>query len=168
MSSDTRSNDTGTTVVLIAVEVRASSQEDAQRLMARPSLAGEYVESWWFAEDDRYDGSDNDSAVFVPKGDQKKWAEQVAVERDIDDVLDVTIYDGGLEVGNPWVPAEAAAQRPAGNLMFGVVTEESDEEDQEGCYDYVLGHWPNGEEWVELARWPHDWDIVASMRGVRE
>lgn len=29
-----------------------------------------HVESWWVAEDDRQDGSDNDSAVFVPMGMQ--------------------------------------------------------------------------------------------------
>jgi len=28
------------------------------------------VTSWWVAEDDRHDGSDNDSAVFVPMGTQ--------------------------------------------------------------------------------------------------
>lgn len=28
------------------------------------------VTGWWFAEDDRTCGSDNDSAVFVPKGRQ--------------------------------------------------------------------------------------------------
>jgi hypothetical protein len=28
------------------------------------------VESWWIAEDDRHDGSDNDSAVFVHTGSQ--------------------------------------------------------------------------------------------------
>jgi hypothetical protein len=168
MSSDTRSNDTGTTVVLIAVEVRASSQAEAQELMRQPSLAGQHVESWWFAEDDRHDGSDLDSAVFVPMGEQAQWAEQVRAARDLPDRLDVTLYDGGLEVGNPHVPAEAAALRPAGALMFGVVTEESEDEDEEGCYDYVLGHWPNGEEWVELQRWPVDWDVAASMREVSE
>lgn len=28
------------------------------------------IECWWVAEDDRTDGSDNDSAVFVPPGTQ--------------------------------------------------------------------------------------------------
>lgn len=32
--------------------------------------AGGPITSWWIAEDDRLDGSDNDSAVFVTKGFQ--------------------------------------------------------------------------------------------------
>jgi hypothetical protein len=30
----------------------------------------EFLECWWVAEDDRRDGSDNDSAVFVNPGAQ--------------------------------------------------------------------------------------------------
>ena len=33
-------------------------------------LRGHGVTEWWVAEDDRQDGSDNDSAIFVPKGGQ--------------------------------------------------------------------------------------------------
>lgn len=29
-----------------------------------------HLKEWWIAEDQRDDGSDNDSAVFVPKGSQ--------------------------------------------------------------------------------------------------
>lgn len=38
-----------------------------------PSPAGTLatVECWWVAEDDRRDGSDNDSAVFVTPGNQQ-------------------------------------------------------------------------------------------------
>lgn len=43
---------------------------------------GTDIDSWWIAEDDRLDGSDNDSAVFCPRGAQrdisnliKTWAE---------------------------------------------------------------------------------------------
>lgn len=35
------------------------------------------VDSWWVAEDDRTDRSDNDSAIFVPRGSQGDFAEAV-------------------------------------------------------------------------------------------
>lgn len=165
MSSDTRKNSDRTETVLVAIEVTADSPVAAQEALMRDVLrVGGAVQAWWFAEDERYDGSDNDSAVFVPMGEQEAWAEQVRAARDVTDAPDVTLYDGGLEVRNPH--ATGADTRPAGACMFGVVTEESSDPDEEGCFDYVLGHWPNGEEWVELARWPWDWDIAASMREV--
>lgn len=49
-------------------------QEQLMRMLV-PLLAGRNPHSpiteWWIAEDERYDGSDNDSAVFVPKGTQE-------------------------------------------------------------------------------------------------
>jgi hypothetical protein len=40
------------------------------RLPNPESDGHETIDCWWIAEDDRIDGSDNDSAVFVPKGFQ--------------------------------------------------------------------------------------------------
>ena len=42
-----------------------------------PKPGSNDIDSWWIAEDERDDGSDNDSAVFVPKGDQHKWHRKV-------------------------------------------------------------------------------------------
>jgi hypothetical protein len=60
-------------VFLVAFTVHGQTRDQAQdRLMAQlvPVLRGHNptspVESWWVAEDDRRDGSDCDSAVFVP------------------------------------------------------------------------------------------------------
>ncbi len=62
-----------THVIMVAFEVEGTDWEDAQRnLMAalpRPWYT-RGIECWWIAEDVRYDGSDNDSAVFVPVGMQ--------------------------------------------------------------------------------------------------
>lgn len=66
-------------VILVAVSVVAETRESAELYLHHrlprpgdelPETGGTYVESWWVAEDDRRDGSDNDSAVFVPKGTQ--------------------------------------------------------------------------------------------------
>lgn len=63
-----------THVIMVAFEVEGTDWEDAQRnLMAalpRPWYT-RGIECWWIAEDERYDGSDNDSAVFVPIGTQE-------------------------------------------------------------------------------------------------
>lgn len=74
------------TTVLVAFAVNAESAEAAQRLlMARlpdPESDGhEVIDCWWIAEDLRFDNSDNDSAVFVPKGEQGKWCERVEAEQ---------------------------------------------------------------------------------------
>lgn len=68
--------------ILVAFTVHAPTMEQAQaRLMDRlpnPESDGHAViDSWWIAEDERYDGSDNDSAVFVPKGKQVVWQMEV-------------------------------------------------------------------------------------------
>lgn len=80
-------------VILAAFSVEAATREEAhaalQRRLPRPlarereeTITGEPsnlnitspVTSWWIAEDDRRDGSDNDSAVFVHPGMQQNAA----------------------------------------------------------------------------------------------
>lgn len=61
--------------ILVAFTVDAPTWAQAQRLLIdrlpSPGSAGyEAIDSWWIAEDERYDRSDNDSAVFVPLGQQ--------------------------------------------------------------------------------------------------
>lgn len=75
--------------ILVAFTVHAPTMEQAQaRLMDRlpnPEADGHAViDSWWIAEDERYDGSDNGSAVFVPMGKQVTW--QMEVESDNEEV----------------------------------------------------------------------------------
>lgn len=59
-------------VVIVAMTVEAADRDQAMRTLEwmlvpppDPRCTG-----WWFAEDDRIDGNDNDSAVFVPQGSQ--------------------------------------------------------------------------------------------------
>jgi hypothetical protein len=60
-------------VVLAAIQVTAPNGWSAQNLVAShlPTPGKDGVECWWIAEDDRQDGSDNDSAVFVSPGTQE-------------------------------------------------------------------------------------------------
>lgn len=89
MSSDVRYDveNAGSHVFLVAFSVEAGSmnrREAEDRLLkSLPRPQGlnvaltpnnTWLESWWLAEDERHDGSDCDSAVFVPKGQQKAWA----------------------------------------------------------------------------------------------
>lgn len=59
-------------VILVAFAIYAPSRVDAHRrlmrMLPRPAEDGYLgtLDSWWVAENDRIDGSDNDSAVFVP------------------------------------------------------------------------------------------------------
>lgn len=39
-----------------------------------PNSEDAVIDSWWIAEDDRQDRSDNDSAIFVPRGAQMDFA----------------------------------------------------------------------------------------------
>lgn len=62
-------------VVLVAFEVTAGSRTEAEVRLTRALQSvleknGGPAESWWVAEDDRHDGSDNDSAIFVHPGSQ--------------------------------------------------------------------------------------------------
>lgn len=54
---------------LVAVTItggtRAAAEEHLHTVL--PAHDTNRVESWWVAEDDRADGSDNDAAVFVPQ-----------------------------------------------------------------------------------------------------
>lgn len=59
-------------VILVAVTVEATSRKEAHEVVmaTMPTPGNVEVTSWWVAEDDRLDGSDNDSAVFCEKGYQ--------------------------------------------------------------------------------------------------
>lgn len=85
MSNDTRPHgDEDQYIVLVAFDVYGHSMKDAQVRLARGLenvIDRGIADSWWIAEDERYDGSDNDSAVFVPKGSQTAFARLVADER---------------------------------------------------------------------------------------
>lgn len=62
-------------VILVAIETAEEEWEEAQRVVMRnlPRPSEENgIESWWIAEDVRFDNSDNDSAVFVTMGEQKR------------------------------------------------------------------------------------------------
>lgn len=68
-------------VVLVAFEVNGSDRQDAiEALVADlsvPGIAG-FTPPFWVAEDDRTDGSDRDSAVFVTPGCQHAASELLA------------------------------------------------------------------------------------------
>ena len=68
--------------ILVAFTVYAPDWTAAQATLMRqlPKPGVDSIGSWWIAEDERIDGSDNDSAVFVPKGKQVVW--QMEVESD--------------------------------------------------------------------------------------
>jgi len=64
--------DNNTTVVLVAFEVETNSEQNPQEELAAElgyAFGNENttVTSWWIAEDNRIDGSDNESAIFIPK-----------------------------------------------------------------------------------------------------
>lgn len=72
-------------IILVAFSVTAPDRAQAENLltMSLPqprdltsthSATTVTLESWWVAEDDRQDGSDNDSAVFVTPGQQERAA----------------------------------------------------------------------------------------------
>jgi hypothetical protein len=59
--------------ILVAFTVEGESMRDAQESLMRrlvPQLQSRDLSSpvieWWIAEDERYDGSDLESAVFIP------------------------------------------------------------------------------------------------------
>jgi threonine aldolase len=65
-------------VILVAIQVRADNRTAAMaQIMESLKTHGPHgddnvygIECWWLAEDDRTDGSDCDSAVFVNPGGQ--------------------------------------------------------------------------------------------------
>ena len=72
-------------VVLVAFEVDADDMEHAQQQLMNkllpiapfPRNVSNWLECWWIAEDERYDRSDLDSAVFVPPGTSQEQARDV-------------------------------------------------------------------------------------------
>ena len=77
-----------TNIILVAFDVDSLSRDGAhlalQRMLPKPGtdeMVGDervVLDSWWVAEDDRKDGSDNDSAVFVPPGTQHQVSSHLA------------------------------------------------------------------------------------------
>ena len=64
---------------LVAV-VAHTHAEVEQFLLAStrgPEAEERTIDCWWVAEDDRTDGSDNDSAIFVPRGAQSTLSDVV-------------------------------------------------------------------------------------------
>jgi len=63
------------------VAIVAPSEGDVVAFLAgeMPGIDGvdSAIDAWWIAEDDRHDGSDNDSAIFVPRGGQADFSELV-------------------------------------------------------------------------------------------
>ena len=71
-------------VILVAIQVshdkddvREAAMIGLAPMLPKPGLSAEgvQVECWWFAEDDRTDQSDCDSAVFVKPGKQQEAAD---------------------------------------------------------------------------------------------
>lgn len=72
-------------VLMVAFDLKGRSAEDVhQWLMNEMPVTGDHysrhygdinLDSWWVANDERFDGSDTDSAVFVKKGQQKAGRE---------------------------------------------------------------------------------------------
>lgn len=64
----------GEHIILVGFNVLAPDWHEAQRrlsaVLPKPDAQGP-VECWWIAEDDRIGNSDNNSAVFVPMGEQQ-------------------------------------------------------------------------------------------------
>lgn len=68
-------------VLLVAFDIRGLDAERAHNWLmdglpfvgTYPFISGDLVlDSWWVANDERFDGSDTDSAVFVRKGCQEQ------------------------------------------------------------------------------------------------
>lgn len=63
------------TLVLVGFQVRAGSQLAAQTALVGPLYRlvrdNDLVESWWIAEDERYDGTNKESAVLCKQGVQR-------------------------------------------------------------------------------------------------
>lgn len=63
--------------ILVAFTVYGDDRKEAQESLLEqlPKVTDDDtrdITSWWIAEDDRIEGSDNDSAVFVDPGSQAK------------------------------------------------------------------------------------------------
>lgn len=72
-------------VLMVAFDLKGTSaglvHEWLHNQMPKPGMHSDDIgkdidlDSWWVANDERFDGSDTDSAVFVAKGNQKKARE---------------------------------------------------------------------------------------------
>lgn len=70
-------------VVMVAFDLKGDNIEDAHNWLMdnlpEPGTHGDkgeiYLDSWWVANDERFDRSDCDSAVFVTMGNQKEARE---------------------------------------------------------------------------------------------
>lgn len=66
-------------VILVAFTVqdddRAKAHDLLMERLPQPYVGNTPITSWWVAEDDRRDGSDCDSAVFVAPGNQRAAVE---------------------------------------------------------------------------------------------
>lgn len=106
-------------VILVAFQVRAGDEglENESRADVMGSLMEGLkelgplgtdnvfgVECWWVAEDDRTDGSDNDSAVFVHPGKQK---DAVSILHDHGCTAECNLNQGVNTEDNPWEEADA-------------------------------------------------------------
>lgn len=68
------------TILVAFCVTGCESAEQAQLELMRRLPAPEWappgcsavIDCWWIAKDDRHDGSDNDSAVFVDMGQEKR------------------------------------------------------------------------------------------------
>lgn len=73
----------GEHTVLVAFSVYGDGHKDAAEVLASALGWANLVDDapiteWWIAEDDRSDGSDNDSAVFVTPGKQSEASQLLA------------------------------------------------------------------------------------------
>lgn len=76
--------------ILVAMTTHSMSRDAAlhhiERLMILSNAIHDgCLDSWWIAEDDRPDSSDNDSAVFVPMGKQKDASYLVNTDENLHD-----------------------------------------------------------------------------------
>lgn len=71
-------------VILVAFHVKAANRQHAHYALTNrlidEELLGDSIQEWWVAEDDREDGSDNDSAVFCRLGNQEQAARALYLE----------------------------------------------------------------------------------------
>jgi len=150
-----------THVILTAFDVKGADRPAAHRALQErlvPLLESQDptspIESWWVAEDDRLDGSDNDSATFCELGSQARahellvavglaQAPQSGPELDaVEDWFVETIYNTDAD-GNP-VPEDDWSNRTLHGPFRG----------EEAARYFMEEVWPDG-----------DTDIREQIRG---
>jgi hypothetical protein len=90
------------------VAVVAPSEADVMAFLTAsrlaPGVGDSAIDCWWIAEDDRHDGSDNDSAIFIPRGAQQDMAH--VVRNHLDAHAEAWREDGypyaGTDVSGVW------------------------------------------------------------------